>query len=350
MRAAELIDVVPFEPKHRDEWRAFVAASDNGTLFHDPDFLAYHPAGRFEEHHLLFYDRGELVAVLPAAIVPGADGARRLASPYGASIGGFVLPEHQSAELTISLCHRLQQYARDLGIAGVDLRIGPSYYNRSSGDSLGFALAAAGFALARRWICPAVRLPQAREEVARLIPSSRRRTSVRSALAKGLNVSAAGIERLPEFYSVLEANRAKHGARPTHTEAELRWLLERLPDRVKMFVCTLDDVVVGGTVMFDLNDRVSYSFYPCHDERFDDHRPPSVVLYRMLEEYTRRRFHYVDLGPTGDVIAGGGPCRLNEGNLYFKQQMGGVVFCRDAWEWDCDGAGSRRQPSPSSKA
>src|SRR5215468_3242705 len=105
MKRAERIDVVPFEPRHRDEWRTFVAASDNGTLFHDLDFLDYHRAGRFEEHHLLFFDRGELVAVLPAAIVPGANGARRLASPYGASIGGFVMPAHQPAELTIAVCH-----------------------------------------------------------------------------------------------------------------------------------------------------------------------------------------------------------------------------------------------------
>jgi hypothetical protein len=164
---------------------------------------------------------------------------------------------------------------------------------------------------------------------------------VRSALAKGPCVSAAGLERLPEFYSVLEANRGKYQARPTHTEHELRWLLERLPDRIKMFIYYLDEKIVGGTVMFDLNDRVSYSFYPCHDERFDDYRPPNVVLYRMLEEYTRRGFLYVDLGPTGNVLVGGS-CHLNEGNLYFKQQMGGVAFCRDAWKWECDGVGSRQ--------
>lgn len=336
MRTAELIDVVPFEPRHRDEWQALVAASDNGTLFHDLDFLAYHPSGRFEEHHLLFYDRGELAAVLPAAIVTGDDGARRLASPYGASIGGFVLPEHQPVGRTISLCRRLQQHARDLGIAGVDMRIGPSYYNRGAGDGLGFALASAGFTLARRWICPAIRLPRSLDEVMKIIPSSKRRSSVRTALAKGLCVSAAGIECLTEFYSMLEADRSKHQARPTHTEQELQWLIERLPERIRLFICRLEDRIVGGTIMFDLNDRVSYWFYPCHDEQFSGYRPPTVVLYRMLEEYTRREFRYVDLGPTGSTIPGG-PCQLNEGNLFFKEEMGGVASCRDAWTWECDG-------------
>jgi hypothetical protein len=340
VNTVEPIDVVPYEPEHRNPWRAFVAASDNGTLFHDLEFLAYHPAGRFEEHHLLFYYRRELVALLPAAIVTGADGARRLASPYGASIGGFVLPEHQPAELTIALCRRLQQHSRDIGVVGIDLRIGPSYYNRGAGSNLEFALPAAGFALAQRWICPAVRLPEAPEEVIKVIPSSKRRSSVRTALAKGLCVSAAGTESLPEFYAMLEADRGRHQAQPTHTEQELRWLLERLPDRIILFICKLSDNIIGGTIMFDLNDRVSYWFYPCHDDRFGGYRPPTVVLYRMFEEYTRRRFLYVDLGPTGNVLAGGGPCHLNEGNLFFKQEMGGVVFCRDAWKWECDGSES----------
>jgi CelD/BcsL family acetyltransferase involved in cellulose biosynthesis len=337
MTTAELIDVVRLEPGNRDQWQAFVSASDNATLFHDLDFLAYHPADRFEEHHLLFYHRGELVAALPGAIVPGANGARRLASPYGASVGGIVLPEHQGVELSISLCQRLQQYVRELGVAGIDMRIGPGYYNRSGGDRLGFALAASGFTLTQRWICPAIRLPQAVEDVIKVIPLSKRRSSVRTALAKGLCVRPAGIESLPEFYGVLERNRAKHQARPTHTEEELRWLLETLPERIRLFICTLSDEIVGGTVMFDLNDRVSYWFYPCHDDRFSNYRPPSVVLYRVLEEYTRRGFLYVDLGPTGDVLVGSGPFHLNEGNLFFKQEMGGVGHCRDAWKWECDG-------------
>jgi lipid II:glycine glycyltransferase (peptidoglycan interpeptide bridge formation enzyme) len=215
------------------------------------------------------------------------------------------------------------------------MRIGPGYYNRSGGDSLSFALPAAGFTLVQRWICPAIRLPQASEEIIKAIPTSKRRTSVRAALARGLRFAAADIERLPEFYSVLAANRAKHQARPTHTEQELQWLLERLPDRIRMFICTLDEKIVGGTVMFDLNDHVSYSFYGCHDEQFNVYKPPTVVLYRTLEEYIRRRFSYVDLGPTGSVVIGG-PCHLNEGNLHLKQTLGGAVFCRDAWKWECD--------------
>ena len=32
------------------EWEAFLDGPSDGTLFHRPSFLAYHPEGRFREH------------------------------------------------------------------------------------------------------------------------------------------------------------------------------------------------------------------------------------------------------------------------------------------------------------
>jgi hypothetical protein len=42
--------------------------SNNGTLFHDLDFLGYH-MGKFDTQHLMFRQGGRLIAILPAAVV-----------------------------------------------------------------------------------------------------------------------------------------------------------------------------------------------------------------------------------------------------------------------------------------
>ena len=39
--------VEPLRPGEELAWAEFLAASENGTLFHDLQFLAYHPTGRF---------------------------------------------------------------------------------------------------------------------------------------------------------------------------------------------------------------------------------------------------------------------------------------------------------------
>ena len=45
---------------HSDEkvWDAFVASSNNGTLFHTRKFLSYHPKDRFLDHSLVFEKKG----------------------------------------------------------------------------------------------------------------------------------------------------------------------------------------------------------------------------------------------------------------------------------------------------
>ena len=50
-----------------DEWNAFVAASKNGTFLFDRRYMDYH-SDRFEDHSLMFYLEGHLLAVLPGHI------------------------------------------------------------------------------------------------------------------------------------------------------------------------------------------------------------------------------------------------------------------------------------------
>jgi hypothetical protein len=87
LTSCDAITVHPYEPGQATEWKAFLEASNNGTLFHDLDFLAYHPLERFDTHHLMFRQNGKLIALLPAAIVSEPDDRRFLKSPYGASVG-----------------------------------------------------------------------------------------------------------------------------------------------------------------------------------------------------------------------------------------------------------------------
>lgn len=324
-----MIKVVEFRPEYAGEWKQFLQASNNGTLFHDLDFLAYHPPQRFHTHHLMFYESGELIALLPAAIVTEPDGRRFFKSPYGASVGGFVLPIGQCAVTTLGLVACLQDYVSALDLDGIEMRIGPMIYAKYFNDNLSFALTASGFSLACRWLTHIIALPTDPGEVLNQVPSSRRRGYVRSALRQGVQVKAVGVDYLPSFYHMLEANRAKHGARPTHTLSELERIFQLTPSQVQLFVCELQDEIIAGTLVFELNSRVAYSFYPCHDDRFERYRGTMVVAVRVLEHYTTQGFRYLDLGPTTfDDLS------LNQGLARFKEEMGGVGFCRDTWRWE----------------
>jgi len=310
------------------EWDTFLASSNNGTLFHDIKFLAYHNPERFETRHLFFRHRERLAAILPAAIVAGPNGERVLKSPYGASVGGMVLPADQPVVATSAIVSALMREAAHLHCSAVELRLGPCVYHRKPNDTLSFVLSALGFCLTRRWLTHVVPLPQTAEEALLLIANKRRRTYVNSALRKGLKVDMADVNALDEFYPLLVANRAKHGATPTHTLEELRKIFSLVPQRAKLFVCSLDNCMVAGSVVFELNDRVAYSFYPCHDDRFENHRPATLMAVCLAKHYIERGYRYLELGPsTFDDYS------INVGLARFKEEVGSVGYCRDAWIW-----------------
>lgn len=311
----------------------FLGTSENGTLFDDLDFLAYHPEGRFDVRHLLFYEGDSLIGLLAAAIVTNSDGTRSLQAPYGASTGGVVLPRRVSPQQAVDLCIRLTLLAPELGVDHIDLRIAPSIYSRNPSELLSFALASSGFKLIKRWLTMSIPLPSPGSDVFKAIPGSKRRKYIRSTLKNGVAVAESTADSLRDFYEVLLENRAMKGAVPTHSLEELQRLFELKPDRFKLYVATFEDLIIGGTVMFDVTDRVTYSFYPCHAAAYNHLGPTGAVFVKVMEDYCARGFRYVDMGPTGWYDFESGMYRLPAGLTFFKQEMGGIGFCRDAWRW-----------------
>jgi lipid II:glycine glycyltransferase (peptidoglycan interpeptide bridge formation enzyme) len=128
---------------------------------------------------------------------------------------------------------------------------------------------------------------------------------------------------------MLEEDRSRHGARPTHTLHELQRIFDLVSDKTRLFLCNLGEELVAATVVFEMNDRVAYSFYPCHDSRFDEHRPLMLLNVAVAEAYAGRGFSYLDLGPsTFDDMS------PNDGLIRFKEELGAIGFCRDSWRWE----------------
>jgi len=326
--APEAITVRRQEESDGRAWRDFLASSSNGTLFHSLDFLAYHSRGRFEVHHLMFERPGKLLALLPAAIVSEPRG-RVLKSAYGGSIGGFVLPPQLNAATTLRLVGALQRHVSTAGLAGVEMRLGPALYDTFPNDQLSFALMASGFTLACRWLTHVISLPASPQDVASQLVTKRRRNYIRRALEQGLDVATVGSEYLPAFYRILVHNRAKHGARPTHSLGDLQRIFDLTPDRVRLFACNWRDEMIAGALVLELNPRVAYLFYLCHDDRFAALRAATVVTLRVAQHYSGRGVRYLDMGPTTfDDL------RMNEGLARFKEEMGAIGFCRDTWRWE----------------
>lgn len=303
------------------QWKKFLEASSNGTLFHDLEFLAYNRHKNIRTRHLVFCEDGRTAALLPAAVVASPEGGAILESPYGASVGGMVLPPGQPAEQTRRLIRRLREYAAENGLRGIEMRIGPPAYLRAPHDHLGYALFAEGFQLIRRRLCQMIDLP------AKLSRSKAR--DHRMGLRRGLVPFEAGPERLPDFYRLLVANKNMHRATPTHTQEELADLFRRVPGRLRLFLCEKDGCAVAGILVFALNARVAYTFYIARDGNLSNLCPVTVLLPHVAEQMFREGVAVLDLGPSTDD-----DLSFNSGLAVFKAGFGALGHCREAWRWE----------------
>src|SRR3974390_67642 len=107
----------PYRAEDAAAWKAFLQTSNNGTLFHDLDFLAYHPPGKYDFRHLVAFRGAQIGAVIPGSLT--ANGI--FVSPAGASIGGPALKKSLPAEECMHLVEALQLYCNFAGWQGIEI-------------------------------------------------------------------------------------------------------------------------------------------------------------------------------------------------------------------------------------
>ncbi len=295
----------------RNNWTDFVQRSNNGTIFHLPDFLDYHPEGRFRNHHLLAEESSGMVSVIPGALCDREDGTWFRSYP-GASYGGPVLTDVMGLRKTEKLVDELIAYCRGNGWKGIEMTPPPIVYYRRPHNYLEFSLVRRGFQYRRRELTAVIDLSRFGEELRLGFRSSALR-GVKKAQKSGVTVEENW--DFHRFYPVLESNlQERHDVRPTHTLEELERLRQLLGnDRIKQFTAVKDGEVLAGMVMFHCNPRVTLAFYISHDQEHQALRPVNLVYMEVIRWAKQMGYHYMDLGTfTLDMEVNYGLCRFKE--------------------------------------
>jgi hypothetical protein len=310
-----------------NEWGKFLARCTNGTLFHDLRFLQYHPAGRFRFHHLVFKRNGQPVALLPGGLSGTAEHPI-FCSPLGASIGGPAVTAGLSTDLALKLIDALQNHARDQCWAGIEITLPPQCYSFETVGIIEFALFCCGFRLARCWLCPILPLTSPSPNGYEQIFLNRQITSVRAAKRKGMIGIESGLDAMDDFLKVFHDTYARHGVSATHTPEEIRDLLQRFPDRVRIHLAKLGDIPIAGLLVFKLTASVAYTFYICSSTEHLNEHGAAFVIADLIDRLSRAGFRYLDLGPSAHDQ------KFNKGVTFFKEGLGAVGQCRNRWRWE----------------
>jgi len=309
--------------KDRPLWKRFVYESQNGTLFHDLDFLAYHPSSRFRSVQLLFRDKGNLCAIFPAVEVKQGGQRKTLSSHPGASHGGLAIAKGLGAEEVYGLVSKLVNWAKEEGYGRIEMTLPPGIYAADPNQHLDFALYLAGFRILRRQLSGVVPLlppyPQITNSALRMATKARRSgVEVRESRSDERDYRA--------FYDILVENRAKHGAAPTHTWEEMDRLRRLIPDQLVLFTAEFNGQPIAGALLFVLNERVVLNFYLAHRWEYQEYRATNLLFHETIQWAKAKGFRYLDMGTS---MLGEEP---HWSLVDFKERFGARGFLKDTFE------------------
>ncbi len=299
---ATSIRVVEYSPnEHKELWDSFVLRSMNGTAFHLQQFLAYHAPGKFDFHHLLFFDHERLVAVLPGGFT---NGKKKYESPIGASYGSFVV-EDIDAATALAIVWAFEDHVEALGIEEVNLTNAPVLYQPVLSQNLEFALLYCGYFYQRHYISHITQLPESGDPTEDFDPIAKRYIRRAKSHYPGVTIeeiTAENFEKsLEEFYPIIVSNKARRDAKPTHSLEDLKRLNELLPNLIKLWLLRLDGELIAGSLIFLPNQRVPLSFYPMMRYEFSDVRPIYLLSEAMMQWAQKNGYRYFDLGVSQDT-------------------------------------------------
>ncbi|MGA1873929.1 MAG: GNAT family N-acetyltransferase [Thermoplasmatota archaeon] len=311
------IEVRRYIEEDHDRWDRFVRGSNNGTIFHEQQFLDYHPDGRFDFHHLIFEKDSNIFAVLPGLVKNGV-----FRSPAGASFGGFVTNDisYDTAE---EIVDRFLDHCRRSGIREVYVTPPLSVYYDIVTQNIEYALLHRSFDYHVHLYSSVVDL---RRTFGMEHYDKKARNAVRKALKSGITVE---IENdFDTFYPILVENKGKFDLDPTHSLDELKRLDELLPGKLKLFMARMDGRVIGGSLIFVCNERTLIDFYIAQNYDYQEYRTINLVLHEIIRWGHENGYAYFDIGVNQDTSSSN-PMDLNQPLVAFKYRMGARCVMRN---------------------
>ena len=310
------MEIIRYRREDKELWNSFVSKARNATFLFDRNYMDYH-ADRFDDNSFMFYHKGKLKAVLPANVAGDT-----LYSHQGLTYGGLLLDKKATVEDVLECFDSLNSWLRENGISKVVYKALPWIYQQYPSEEDLYALT---------WKCKA-------QLISRDISSSividnklkfaeSRKSGIRKALS--LNIEVGESNDVDGFWHVLEDNLGnRYNAKPVHTSSEMKLLMSRFPNNIKLYVAKMNGEIVGGTLIY-VTPQVVHTQYISASVEGKKHGALDLLFdYIINKVYANCR--YFDFGKSTEQ----GGAYLNEPLIFQKEGFGGRGVCYDWYQWE----------------
>lgn len=316
---SEQLSVVKYDASKMADWDSFVRASKNGTFLIERGYMDYH-SDRFTDTSLMFYKKGELIALLPANHCK-EEGT--VLSHGGLTYGGLILSDKITAveALEVFSC-AIDWMKHELSAHRWVYKPIPYIYSKLPAEEDLYALFRSGGVLKARSVSSVV------DSSNRLPMRKLRQRGVAKALKEGLCCCEADFDTdIEGFWQVLsEVLSVKHKKNPVHTVEEMKLLHSRFPDKIKLYVVKKDGTVVAGSVMYVM-EQVAHSQYIAASDEGKRCGALDLLFNTLINDIYADK-PYFDFG----ISTESGGSWLNEGLIFQKEGFGARSVVYDVYE------------------
>lgn len=310
------MEIRRYRREDKELWNSFVSKARNATFLFDRNYMDYH-ADRFDDNSFMFYHKGKLKAVLPANVAGDT-----LYSHQGLTYGGLLLDKKATVEDVLECFDCLNSWLRENGISKVVYKALPWIYQQYPSEEDLYALT---------WKCKAQLI--SRDISSTIVVDNKlkfaesRKSGIRKALS--LNIEVGESNDVDGFWHVLEDNLGnRYNAKPVHTASEMKLLMSRFPNNIKLYVAKMNGEIVGGTLIY-VTPQVVHTQYISASVEGKKHGALDLLFdYIINKVYANCR--YFDFGKSTEQ----GGAYLNEPLIFQKEGFGGRGICYDWYQWE----------------
>jgi len=100
------IEIKKYYTDNKTDWNNFIDSSKNGTFMLKRDYMEYH-SDRFKDFSIMFYEKNNLIAVMPASIH-----GKEIISHGGLTYGGIISGLDMTTEKMLNIFESLLIYLK----------------------------------------------------------------------------------------------------------------------------------------------------------------------------------------------------------------------------------------------
>lgn len=306
--------LIKYDSSYKVKWDEFVKSSKNGLFMFQRDFMEYH-SDRFNDFSfMIFNDKEKVIAIFPANVAGDT-----VFSHQGLTFGGFVLNNDSTVKAVLDMFTLLKCSLKDYDVSKVIYKCVPYIYSSIPSEEELYALFICNASLIRCDVTTSINLSNP------LPYGSQRKRSIKKALKSDLVVERE--YEIEEYWAILnQVLNSQHNAQSVHTVEEMKYLMSKFPDNIKLYVAKQNGVVLAGTIIFE-SEFVAHTQYLANSELGKACGALDIVIDTLISDVYKNK-KYFDFGISNENEGR----YLNQGLISQKEGFGARAVAHKQYE------------------